>query len=36
MAGERDRFLADAFHQAAVAGDHVGAVVDEIVAEARR
>ena len=36
VAGERDRFLADAFHQAAVAGQHIGVVVDEVVAELRR
>ena len=35
MAGEIDRLLADAFHQAAVAGDDVGVVIDEVVAEAR-
>ena len=29
MAGQRDRLLADALHQAAVAGDHPGAVVDD-------
>ena len=29
MAGQRDRFLADAFHQAAIAGDHVGVVIDQ-------
>jgi hypothetical protein len=28
-----DRLLADAFHQAAVAGQHIGVVIDEIVAE---
>ena len=28
MAGQRDRLVADAFHQAAVAGDDVGVVVD--------
>ena len=28
MAGERDGFLADAFHQVAVGGDHIGLVVD--------
>ncbi len=33
MACERDRFLADAFHEAAVASDHVGVVVDDVVAE---
>ena len=36
VAGQRDRFLADAFHQAAVAGQHTGVVVDEVVAELRR
>jgi hypothetical protein len=35
MAGQRDGFLADAFHEAAIARDHIGLVVDEIVAEAR-
>ena len=35
MAGKRDSLLADAFHQAAVAADHIGMVVDEIVAELR-
>ena len=35
MPGECDRFLADAFHEAAVAGDHPGAVIHELVAEAR-
>ena len=34
MAGQRDRFLADAFHQAAVAADHIGVVIDDVVAEA--
>ena len=34
MPGEVDRLVADAFHQAAVAGDHVGEVVDQFVAEA--
>ena len=33
MAGERDRFLADAFHQVAVGGEHVGLVIDHIGAE---
>jgi hypothetical protein len=33
MAGQRDGFLADAFHQAAVAGEHIGVVVDQPVAE---
>ena len=31
--GERDRLLADPLHQVAVGGEHVGAVVDELVAE---
>jgi hypothetical protein len=35
-AGEADRLLADAFHQAAVAGHHPGAVVDQVAAESRR
>ena len=35
MAGERDRFLADAFHQVAVGGNDVGLVVDDAVAEHR-
>ena len=35
MAGQRDGFLAYALHQAAVACDHIGAVVDEVVTEAR-
>ena len=34
MAGQRDRLLADAFHQAAVAGDDVGVVIDDVAAEA--
>ena len=33
MAGKRDGFLGNAFHQAAVAGQHIGVVVDEVVAE---
>ena len=33
MAGERDRFLADAFHQVAVGGEHVGVMVDDVAAE---
>ena len=32
MTGERDRLLADAFHEAAVAGDHVSMVVDDLIA----
>ena len=35
MAGERGRLVADAFHQAAVAGEDVGVVVDDAGAEAR-
>jgi hypothetical protein len=33
-AGDADGLVADAFHQAAVAGDHPGAVVDDVMAEA--
>ena len=33
MASQRDGLLADAFHEAAVAGQHIGLVIDEIVAE---
>ncbi len=36
MTGERDRFLADAFHQVAVGCEHIGAMVDDVVAEHRR
>ena len=35
MAGQRDCFLADAFHQAAVSGNDIGMVVYQIVAEMR-
>ena len=35
MPRQRNRFVADALHQAAVAGDHIGVVIDKIVAEAR-
>ncbi len=35
MPCERDRLVADAFHQVAVAGDDIGAVVHQRVAEAR-
>jgi hypothetical protein len=35
MAGQRDRFLADAFLQAAVADEGVGVVVDHARAETR-
>ncbi len=34
MAGQRGGLVADALHQAAVAGDDVGVVVDQLVAEA--
>ncbi len=34
MAGQRDRFVADAFLQIAVAGDHIDLVIDQILAEA--
>ena len=33
MAGERDGFLADAFHQVAVGGEHEGRVIDDVLAE---
>ena len=33
--GERDRLLADAFHQVAVGGEHVGRVIDDVAAEQR-
>ena len=32
VAGEADRLVVDALHQVAVAGDHEGAVIDQIVA----
>ena len=32
MAGEADRLVVDALHQAAVAGDDEGAVIDQLVA----
>ena len=32
MPGERDRLLADALHQAAVAGKAIGEVIDELIA----
>ena len=35
MPGERDRLVADPLHQAAVAGDHIGEMIDAIVAEPR-
>src|SRR5262249_8772675 len=36
MAGERDGFLADSFHQVAVGGEDKGAVVDEVASELGR
>ncbi len=33
MPGERDGFLADAFHQVAVGNEHVGRVIDDVAAE---
>ena len=33
VAGQRDRFLRDAFHQVAVGGEHIGVVVDDLLAE---
>ncbi len=36
VAGEVDRLVADAFHQAPVTAQRVGEVIDDIVAEARR
>ena len=30
MAGERDGFLADAFHQIAVGREHVSAMIDDV------
>ena len=35
MAGKRDRFLADAFHQVAVGSEHIGRVIDDVAAEQR-
>ena len=35
MAGKRNGFVTDAFHQVAVAGDDEGHVIDHIVAELR-
>ena len=32
MAGERNRLLADAFHQVAVGGEHIGRMIDDVVA----
>ena len=36
MARERDRLLADAFHEVAIGGDDIGAVIDDVGAEFRR
>ena len=36
MAGQRNRFLADAFHEIAVGGEHIGGVIDDVAAEDRR
>ena len=36
MARERDRLLRDAFHQVAVRAQHIGAMIDERIAELRR
>ena len=33
MPGERQRLVADPLHQAAVAAEHIGVVIDEVVAE---
>ena len=35
MPGQRDRLLADALHQVAIGGQHVGEMVDELLAEPR-
>ena len=35
MPGQRNRFVAETLHQAAVAGDDISIVIDELVAEAR-
>src|ERR1700742_3981029 len=35
MAGERDRLMAQPLHQAAIARDHIGIMIDEVVAEPR-
>ncbi|CEG09407.1 hypothetical protein BN961_02833 [Afipia felis] len=36
MACKRDGFLADAFHQVAIGGEHVGGVIDDVAAELGR
>ncbi len=35
VSGQRDRLLADAFHQVAVGREHIGVVVDDVLAELR-
>ena len=35
MSGKPDRLMVDAFHQAAIAGDHPGVVIDQGIAECR-
>ena len=35
MSGQRNCFVAEAFHQAAVASDHIRMVIDKIVTETR-
>ena len=35
MAGKINRLVTDPLHQAAVAGDHIGVVIDEVIAETR-
>ena len=35
MPGQRDRFMADAFHEAAIASNNPGLVIDKIIPEAR-
>ena len=35
MPGEADRLMVDAFHQATIARDNPGAVIDEVIAEGR-
>ena len=36
MPGKADRLVVDTFHQAAVTGDHPGAVIDQIGRRSRR
>ncbi len=35
MPGERDRLVAEALHQAAITGNHIGKMIDQLVAEPR-